>query len=101
MELARLPDSGRLDVQKLGGMWKSLTQTQRDVSTHLCRLLAIAKAITSCNSVSGLGRFQESCGRVVNQHHSLPVQTCQGCLIRYLLSLKYFRVTLRMQYTNY
>jgi hypothetical protein len=32
MELARLPDSGRLDVKKLGGMWKSLTQPQREVS---------------------------------------------------------------------
>ena len=32
MELARLPDSGRLDVKKLGEMWKSLTQPQRDVS---------------------------------------------------------------------
>ena len=64
-------------------------------------MVAKFNATTSGNSVSGPGRFQESCRRAVNQHHSLPVQTYQGCLKRYLLSLKYFHVTLRMQYTNY
>ena len=61
----------------------------------------VLKATTSGISVSDPGRFQISHGRAANQHHSLPVQAYQGRLKRYLLSLKYFRATLRIQYTNY
>ena len=35
MELARLPESGRLDMKKLGEMWKTLTEPQREVSPIL------------------------------------------------------------------
>ena len=35
MELARLPESGRLDMKKLGDMWKTLAQPQREVSPIL------------------------------------------------------------------
>ena len=35
MELARLPESGRLDMKKLGEMWKTVTEPQREVSPML------------------------------------------------------------------
>ena len=35
MELARLPESGRLDMKKLGDMWKTLAQPQREVTSIL------------------------------------------------------------------
>ena len=33
MDSARLLDSGRLDLKKLGEMWKSLSESDRDVGT--------------------------------------------------------------------
>ena len=50
MNSARMPDSSRLDVKKLGDMWKSLEQSERDVSlvVYMCSLLFVCLCVYVC-----------------------------------------------------